>query len=113
MFYDIHPFNRPWDEPGTPLVMKKPYWETGPLIGDGGTVVNFHWTVSDLLNSMVSAGLSIVRLRESRSGHTRMGRSYRESERDEALPDWRDDALAGLPMWLTVNSRKACQTIGG
>ena len=108
MFYDIHPLNRPWNEPSTPLVMKKTYWETGPLVGDDGTVVNFHWTVSDLINSMVSAGLSLVRLRESRSAHTRTGRSYKELEPDESPPDWRDDASAGLPMWLTVNSQKAC-----
>ena len=101
------PVNRPWGEPGSPLVMKKPYWETGPHIGDDSRAVNFHWTVSDLLNSMSYAGLNLVRLRESRSAHTRIGRSYRETEKNDGQADWREDALAGLPMWLTVNSRKA------
>ena len=107
VFYDIHPFSRPWDEPGAPLVMRKPYWDTGPFIGEDDAAVNFHWTIADLLNSIVSAGLSLVRLHESRSEHTRLGRSYRASKRDERPGDWRENALAGLPMWLTVNARKA------
>lgn len=106
MFYDIHPFNRPWGESGNPLAMEKPYWATGPHIGDDGTVVNFHWVISDLLNSMTSAGLTLVRLRESRSTHTRMGRSYKDMEPNDDQADWRKDALAGLPTWLTVNSQR-------
>jgi SAM-dependent methyltransferase len=32
MFYDIHPFNRPWEQSGARLVMMKTYWETGPQV---------------------------------------------------------------------------------
>lgn len=107
IFYDIHPFNRPWDGTGASLVMKKTYWETGPFVEDGGTRVSFNWTIADLLNPMASAGLSLVRLRESKSVRHWTGPSYKEPEKDDALSDWRQNALAGLPMWITVNSRKA------
>ena len=30
IFYDIHPFMRPWKDQATPLAMEKPYFETGP-----------------------------------------------------------------------------------
>jgi SAM-dependent methyltransferase len=109
VFYDIHPFARPWEGHASPLMMKKPYWETGPFVGDGAGFNEYHWTLADLLNPISEVGLVLVNIIESPPVSPRVwfdGRSYEEPESEEGRSDWRNNALAGLPVWLTVTARK-------
>ena len=36
VFYDIHPFLRPWKDQTTPIEVAKPYWQTGPMEDEEG-----------------------------------------------------------------------------
>ncbi|MHB8103913.1 MAG: class I SAM-dependent methyltransferase [Dehalococcoidales bacterium] len=108
IFYDIHPFMRPWKEQ-TIIEMKKPYFETGPFVHEesSGTVYNFHWTLSDIINSLLKSGLIICRIEETTAKDPRFwtGFSYGHGT-DNSLLDWRINPRAGLPAWLTIIAQK-------
>ena len=56
---DIHPFQRPFDESMAPM---KPYDAVGPIENEWN--VNFHWRMSDLLNSVISSRLALKQVVE-------------------------------------------------
>jgi len=105
VFYDVHPFQRPWDDDGFHLTMRKPYWDTSD--DDDGETFEHHWTVSDYLNPLRAAGFVLESIRESppRDGRFWQDGAY-EAAADKRLFDWRQNALAGLPAWLTVRASK-------
>ena len=92
-FYDIHPFQRPWDESNDVPAVAKPYYDTGPYADSESGPFYFHWMMGDLLNALADAGLSLRRLREcpDKDGSNWQGRWY---------PD------AGLPIWLLAAAQK-------
>ena len=67
VFYDIHPFQRPWKESLDSIDMEKPYFATqlprNPEIESHN--FQFHWTMADLLNSLARSGLSLTRMCEA------------------------------------------------
>ncbi len=109
IFYDIHPFQRPWVDQAHPLQMEKPYWDTGPYVeeDDFGPAVEFNWTLADLLNPLAEAGLVLKQIAESAAKDPRFweGDAY-EPGVDTSLMDWRANPRAGLPVWLTVCAQK-------
>ena len=108
VFYDIHPFQRPWkDQPA--LEMAKPYWESGPF-AEGtpeATAYEAHWTLGDLLNGLADAGLVIRGIAESPAKDSRFwqGHDYLPGT-DLSLLDWRTNPRAGLPVWLSVAAQR-------
>ena len=106
IFYDIHPFQRPWADRVQPLQMAKSYWNTGPYTDKDGTF-EFNWTLADLLNPLADAGLVLRQIAESSAKYPRFweGHSYEEGT-DSGLMDWRSNPRAGLPVWLTVCAQK-------
>lgn len=103
IFYDIHPFMRPWKEQITPIEMEKPYWDTGPFQESADGSYEFHWTLADLLNPLAQAGLTLKRVIESPAQDPRFWQGSDEaSDIDESLLDWRRNPRAGLPVWLTI-----------
>lgn len=108
IFYDIHPFLRPWKNQMA-LEMEKPYADTGPYQYEenGQTSYEFHWRLSDLLNPLLESGLLLRQVAESPAKDARFweGHSY-EKGRDKNLLDWRVNPRAGLPVWLSVAAQK-------
>ncbi len=108
VFYDVHPFLRPWKDQTT-IEMSKPYFETGPFATQSPDepTYEFHWTVSDIVNSLLSSGLAIRRLAETPADDSRFwqGPSCRHGT-DDSLLDWRKNPRAGLPAWLAVAAQK-------
>lgn len=103
VFYDVHPFTRPWKEQVAPVEMKKTYWDSGPFYGCEEDSYEHHWTLADLLNSLAQAGLVMKNVIESPardSGYWREGNGTDDT--DDSLLDWRVNPRAGLPAWLTV-----------
>jgi SAM-dependent methyltransferase len=105
VWYDIHPFLRPWKDQVTPLELRKPYWDTGPYEEDDS--FEFTWTLADLLNPLADSGLVLKRLLESPARDSRFwqGHSY-EPGTDRQLLDWQHNPRAGLPQWLTVVAQR-------
>jgi ubiquinone/menaquinone biosynthesis C-methylase UbiE len=108
VFYDVHPFQRPWKEQ-TEIAVRKPYNKTGPFqSGESGqSVYNYHWTVADILNSLVESGLALKRISEDAAKYSDFwtGKSLRRND-DPALLDWQNNPRAALPVWLSVASIK-------
>jgi SAM-dependent methyltransferase len=108
VFYDVHPFQRPWKDQVEPIEMIKPYWDKTPRDNDARAVeYRFHWTAADILNALASAGLSVHKVTESPAVDSRFwhGPPYGHGT-DETLLDWRQNPRAGLPVWLTVAAEK-------
>jgi SAM-dependent methyltransferase len=112
VFYDVHPFQRTWSDRLGTLEMGQPYWEVGPHPDDDGTF-EFTWTLADLLNPLVEAGLALRRVLEFPAEDSRFwhGASY-EPGTEAGLMDWRRNPRAGLPVWLTVCAQKASRGAG-
>jgi SAM-dependent methyltransferase len=108
IFYDVHPFIRPWKNQAA-IEMKKPYFESGPFISEpsGQPVYEFHWTLGDIINSLLKSGLVIRGTAETPAKDSRFwqGPSYGHGTNDSLL-DWRNNPRAGLPVWLTVAAQK-------
>ena len=103
VFYDIHPFMRPWKEQVTPIEMEKPYWDTGPFQESADGSYEFNWTLADLLNPLAQAGLTLKKVLESPAQDPGFWQgSGGESDMDGSLLDWKQNPRAGLPVWLTV-----------
>lgn len=109
IFYDIHPFLRPWKDQVQPLEMEKPYTATGPFDEHDHDLpsLQFHWRLSDLLNPLLEAGLVLRQIAESPPDDPRFweGFAYAPGE-DQGLMDWRNNPRAGLPAWLSVAAQK-------
>lgn len=108
VFYDIHPFQRPWKDVRNVTEMEKPYFETGPFQESEDGPFNFHWTMGDLLNSLADAGFTLRRLCESPakdSGFWEGGKWYVPGSQPSLL-DWKVNPRAGLPVWLMVAAQK-------
>ncbi len=109
IFYDVHPFQRPWKDQRAPIEMEKPYAETGPFEyeEEGRTTYEHHWTLGGILNTLLGAGLAIRKVAEDPARDSRFWQdaSYLPGT-DGSLLDWRDNPRAGLPVWLTVAAQK-------
>ncbi len=109
VFYDVHPFLRPWKDQRSPIEMEKPYFETGPFVdtGSGEPVYEFNWTLADLVNPLLEAGLALRRLSEDPARDSRFWEDFSYLQgTDASLLDWRSNPRAGLPVWLTVVAQK-------
>jgi ubiquinone/menaquinone biosynthesis C-methylase UbiE len=114
IFYDIHPFQRPWKDQmvkdqQVPLEMERPYTATGPFGSQepGQPTFEFHWRVSDLLNPLAEAGLVLRQLGESAARDARFWEGYAYTPgTDSTLLDWHANPRAGLPVWMTVAAQK-------
>ncbi len=109
VFYDVHPFLRPWKDQRIPIEMEKPYFETGPFVDveSGAPVYEFNWTLADLLNPLLEDGLVFRRLAEDPARDSRFWEDHAYLPgTDASLMDWRSNPRAGLPVWLTVAAQK-------
>ncbi|MDP6360175.1 MAG: class I SAM-dependent methyltransferase [Planctomycetota bacterium] len=109
IFYDIHPFMRPWKNQTSPIEMEKPYFETGPFEHDGSTgrTYEFNWTLSDIVNPLLESGLVLRRIAEAPSQDSRFWQDHSYVPgTDDSLLDWKSNPRAGLPVWMTLAAEK-------
>ncbi|MDE2728591.1 MAG: class I SAM-dependent methyltransferase, partial [Gemmatimonadota bacterium] len=64
VFYDVHPFQRPWADRTLSIEIEKPYWQTGPVRDEKEGTFEFNWKMADLLNPGADAGLVLRRILE-------------------------------------------------
>lgn len=103
VFYDVHPFQRPWADRNMSILVDKPYWHTGPFRDEKEGTFEFNWTMADLLNPGADAGLVLRRIleRPADDSNTWEGASYRPGK-DKRLVDWKVNPRAALPFWLSA-----------
>ena len=107
VFYDIHPFLRPWED-DLEIRMKKPYFDLGPSRDSEDDPYFFFWTMADLMNTLADTGFFIRKVVESPAKDS----SFWEGEKwylpgnQPHLLNWRVNPRAGLPVWLMVAAQK-------
>ena len=63
----------------------------------------FNWTLADLLNPLVQAGLTLKKVVESPTQDPGFWQGSSDaSDINGSLLDWKRNPRAGLPVWLTV-----------
>jgi ubiquinone/menaquinone biosynthesis C-methylase UbiE len=98
---EYHPFRRIWKESKTTLLVNSRYLDRGPFEYDYTDNVlsreigslksyEYHWTIADYLNSVISSGCRILFL----------------DEFGEDVGDWEGAPLDGLPEFLLIVARK-------
>ena len=98
---EYHPFRRIWQESKTTLSVKSRYLDRGPFEYDYTDNVlsreigsfksyEYHWTVADYVNSVISSGCRILFV----------------DEFGEYVGDWEGAPLDGLPEFLLIVARK-------
>ena len=108
VFYDIHPFQRPWKDQTMPIEVAKLYWETGPLENEEEGGFGFNWTLADILNPLTTSGFVLLRMLESPAKDSRFWQDYSDLPgTDDSLLDWKENPRAALPVWLTLALRKS------
>ncbi len=92
VFYDIHPFQRPWKDQPRPIEAEKSYWKTGPFEDRAERTFEFHWTLGDILNPLAASGLIIRQILESPARDSRYWQdsSYMPGT-DDSLLDWNEN----------------------
>ena len=65
-----------------------------------------HWTMAGILNALCASGLTLSEISEDvpTANHYWSGEGWPSDER--TLLDWRRNAHAGLPLWLTIDAVK-------
>lgn len=102
IMYDIHPFNRPFSgEIGEPKI-EKSYNDIAPY---------YHWRIQDLMNTMISSGLTIKQVEEMQAVDASFWFRYDDlitKTEDELIKvnDWRYNPMSALPAWLTICMQK-------
>jgi RimJ/RimL family protein N-acetyltransferase/SAM-dependent methyltransferase len=111
IFFDTHPFSRPFDDSGSVIKIEKDYRDVGPF----GDVPNYHWRVEDFLRSLIAAGFTLEDYRDLHSSQTDLlsydyiyyGEygTYAAREADGgARYDWRNNPWAALPQKIAVSA---------
>lgn len=101
---EYHPFRRIWKNSTESMVVESPYLKRGPFEGDLSDNIlrprpgpyrsyEFHWTVSDYLNAVLTAGMSLVFV----------------DEYGDQVCDWEGAPVHGLPEYLLIIARKTTQ----
>jgi len=108
MMYDMHPFMHPFDtDDTTKFAIKKDYTSTGPF----GKFNTFTWRLQDILNAMVSSGLSLVHVEEM---NAEVGTFWIDEDKADTIPkeelmkfyNSETNPLYALPQAISLCCRK-------
>lgn len=103
VFYDIHPFQRPWKNQRDPMEVEKTYWNTGPFVDEQDGTFEFNWTLADILNPLAASGFILRQIFESPAANPKFWQDFSYLPgTDESLLNWKENPRTALPVWLTV-----------
>jgi SAM-dependent methyltransferase len=113
IMFELHPVNRPIGDKDNKIVARKPYEEIGPIYGVEGGAPNYHWRTQDMVNGVVEAGFSFMRLEEFHADKDALVNfncwyDTAEAAREDAYRkyDWKINEFAVLPEWVGLCARK-------
>lgn len=110
IFFETHPFIRPFDDSGQEIKVIRPYEAVGPF----GDPPNYAWRIQDFVQALLANGFEICDLVEFhpqpedyddwwyRSREAKLKDNY-------AKFDWRKNPWAALPQWMGACARKKGQ----
>jgi len=109
VFFETHPFCRPFDQRGKDAKIIKPYTSTGPF----NDPPEFAWRIEDFIRALMNAGFTLADYRDMQSYKEEIMafawhyKTYTEREKDNyAQHDWKINPWAALPTWMGVSAIK-------
>lgn len=90
---DYHPFRRIWKDGSKQFILQASYFKRGPFeyrSDNGLPQFEFHWTVADHVNALLSAGCDLLKMEETGDGND----------------DWNETELTGLPQYMLLVGEK-------
>jgi len=101
IFFETHPFNRPFDDETNELRIKKRYCDTR----------DNDWRVQDFVNSLIESGFSIAHMEELFADRGTLGATWWQPEEWDEKSDWSKNPIAALPQWIAFCAVKdeACR----
>ena len=96
LFFDTHPFNRPFDDETNMLQVKKHYDDTR----------GNDWRVQDLFGSLLQSGFTVTQMNEFSADRDTLGAAWWEPEEWDEQSDWRKNPYAALPQWISFCAEK-------
>ena len=108
MMYDMHPFMPPFEFDNTEkLLLKKDYDSTGPF----GNMATYNWRLQDIINSIVSSGLSLAYIEEMKAAY---GTFWVDEDKAADMPkdelsrfyDSNTNKLYALPQCIAIVAQK-------
>lgn len=91
IFFETHPFIRPFDDEANALRVKKLYSDTR----------DNDWRVQDFVNSLIESGFSITRMEELSADRDTLGATWWEPDEWDQKSDWHKNPYAALPQWIS------------
>ena len=111
VFFDSHPFSRPFDDSGSEIKIVKEYLNTTVINNNG--VKRYEWKVKDYINSLVASNFEIIRMIEFNSTkddfikYDYMYKSVEERVEDKYRKyNWLENPWAALPQCMGMSVRK-------
>lgn len=99
IFFDTHPFNRPFDDSTNGLKIVKPYDQIEP---------GYHWRMQDFVNELIVSDFEIERMDELFAEKTILGAKWwHKSDIWDEKADWHKNPYAALPQWLSICAVKS------
>lgn len=102
IFFETHPFIRPFDDSTNELKIIKSYDKIGPF----GDIPNYLWRVQDFTNSLIQSGLTINAMDELFAEKDIIGASWWESSEWDEKSDININPYAALPQWISFYTAK-------
>ena len=96
IFFETHPFIRPFDDSTNVLKVKKPYTDTS----------NNNWRVQDFTNSLIESGFTINCMDELSAEKDVLGADWWNQDEWDEKADININPYAALPQWISFCSRK-------
>jgi SAM-dependent methyltransferase len=107
IYFETHPFIRPFDDSGSDIKVIRPYEETGPF-GDPPT---YAWRIQDFMRALLANGFELSDFTEFHPQPEDYDdwwyHSQEKKQKDNyAKFDWRKNPWAALPQWIGACARK-------
>ena len=96
IFFETHPFNRPFDDETNQLRIKKRYDDTR----------DNDWRVQDFVNSLIGSGFTITHMDELFANRSTLGATWWQPEEWDEKSDWNKNPYAALPQWISFCAAK-------
>jgi SAM-dependent methyltransferase len=112
IFFETHPFIRPFKDDGVDIKIVKPYENTGPFQNKDGSV-EYAWRIENFLQGLIISGFTIIDYRDMKArstdliSHNWFYKTYEELKKDNADKfDWLKNPWAALPQWIGCEAIK-------
>lgn len=102
VFFETHPFNRPFDDSSNELKIIKPYWR----IRTDGDIPNYHWRVQDFINSLIASEFNINGINEMFAEKDNISASWWKISEWDQKADFSINPYAALPAWIAFSTIK-------